>query len=78
MIRTSIKLAAAAAGALALTGCALLSTPDPVQTYRFGGPAAASAAAEGQAGLRQVNLRRVQFPEAVEGDRLLGRPRCSR
>ena len=72
MIRSSIKLAIAAAGALAVAGCALLSTPDPVQTYRFGGPAAASAASEGVAGLTQVNLRRVQFPEAVEGDRLLG------
>lgn len=72
MIRSSIKLAVAAAGALVLAGCALLSTPDPVQTYRFGGPAAASAAAEGQTGLREVNLRRAQFPEAVEGDKLLG------
>lgn len=72
MIRPSIKLAAAAAGAFILAGCALLSTPDPVQTYRFGGPAAATAAAEGQAGLRQVSLRRVEFPEAVEGDKILG------
>ena len=72
MIRFSIKLAVAAAGVLALGGCALLSSPPPVQTYRFGGPAAASAASEGVAGLTQVNLRRVQFPEAVEGDRLLG------
>ena len=72
MIRPSIKLAVVAAGALAVAGCALLSSPPPVQTYRFGGPAAASAASEGVAGLTQVNLRRVQFPEAVEGDRLLG------
>lgn len=72
MIRPSIKLAFVAAGALAVAGCALLSSPPPVQTYRFGGPAAASAASEGVAGLTQVNLRRVQFPEAVEGDRLLG------
>lgn len=72
MIRSSIKLAVAAAGVLALAGCALLSSPDPVQTYRFGGPAAASAAADGQAALRQVSLRRVEFPEAVEGDRILG------
>ena len=72
MIRLSIKAAVAAVGALAVAGCALLSTPDPVQTYRFGGPAAASAAAEGQADLRQISLRRVQFPEAVEGDKILG------
>ena len=72
MIRLSIKTAIAATAALAMSGCALLSSPDPVQTYRFGGPAAASAAAEGQSGLREVNLRRVQFPEAVEGDKILG------
>jgi len=72
VIRSSIKLAVAAAGLLAVAGCALLSSPDPVQTYRFGGPAAASAAAEGQMGLRQVSLRRVEFPEAVEGDKILG------
>ena len=73
MIRSTLsKLVLAGAAVLAMGGCALLSTPDPVQTYRFGGPAAASAASEGVAGLTQVNLRRVQFPEAVEGDRLLG------
>ncbi|GAA0869109.1 ABC-type transport auxiliary lipoprotein family protein [Brevundimonas basaltis] len=72
MIRTSIKLAVAAAGALAVAGCALLSSPDPVQTYRFGGPAADGAAAEGRIALVPVNLRRVEFPEAVEGDRILG------
>ena len=27
---------------MALSACALLSTPDPVQTYRFGGLAASS------------------------------------
>lgn len=71
MIRPSIKLAAAAIGAFALAGCALLSSPDPVQTYRFGGPAAAGSA-DGQTALRPVSLRRVEFPEAVEGDRILG------
>jgi cholesterol transport system auxiliary component len=72
VIRSSIKLAIAATAVVTLAGCALLSSPPPVQTYRFGGPAAVSAVAEGQAGLRQVSLRRVQFPEAVEGDKLLG------
>ena len=67
-----ITLAAAATLAVAATGCALLSSPDPVQTYRFGGPAAASAAIEGQGAVRQVSLRRVEFPEAVEGDKILG------
>jgi cholesterol transport system auxiliary component len=72
VIRLSIRSAGVAVSALALAGCALLSSPDPVQTYRFGGPAAASAVAEGQSSLRQVTLRRVQFPEAVEGDKILG------
>jgi len=71
-MRSSISLAAAAAAVFALSGCALLSSPDPVQTYRFGGPAAVSAAAEGRADLALVNLRRAQFPEAVEGDKILG------
>ena len=72
MIRHSIKIAGVAIGALAVAGCALLSSPDPVQTYRFGGPAAVAAATDGQTNLRQVSLRRVQFPEAVEGDKILG------
>ena len=72
MIRSTIKFAAATAGAMVLASCALLSTPDPVQTYRFGGPAAAAASTDGQAALRPVNLRRVEFPEAVEGDKILG------
>lgn len=72
MIRLSIRSAGVAVCAFALAGCALLSSPDPVQTYRFGGPTSASAVAEGQSSLRQVTLRRVQFPEAVEGDKILG------
>lgn len=66
-----IRPLAATVATMALSACALLSTPDPVQTYRFGGaPAATSAAAV--AGPVQVTLRRVEFPEAVEGDKLLG------
>lgn len=65
-----IRLAVAAAGALAVSACALLSTPDPVQTYRFGS-APVSAAAPAASPV-QVALRRVEFPEAVEGDKLLG------
>lgn len=56
---------------MALSACALLSSPDPVQTYRFGGIAPASSAPV-TAGPVQVTLRRVEFPEAVEGDKLLG------
>src|SRR5690606_18709563 len=36
------------------------------------GPAAASAATDGRTDLVLVNLRRVQFPEAVGGDKILG------
>lgn len=66
-----IRPLAATVALLALSACALLSTPDPVQTYRFGG-SAATAAAPAVASPTQVILRRVEFPEAVEGDRLLG------
>lgn len=67
MIRT---LSIAVAAAVSLSGCALLSTPDPVQLYRFGdvgGPSAAAATA-----LVDVRLRTVEFAEATRGDRLLG------
>lgn len=55
---------------MVLSACALLSTPEPAQTYRFGGVPAANTAAV--ASPVQVILRRVEFPQAVEGDRLLG------
>jgi cholesterol transport system auxiliary component len=66
-----IRPLAAAVALMTLSACALLSTPDPVQTYRFGGSAAATSAAA-VASPTQVTLRRVEFPEAVEGDKLLG------
>lgn len=60
-----------AAAAVTLSGCALLSSPDPVQLYRFGEadgvPLAASVAAP-----VQVRLRGVEFPQAARGDRILG------
>ena len=64
------RLTVAAAGAMTLSACALLSTPDPVQTYRFGSPPRAATTVPSSP--VQVSLRRVEFPEAVEGDRLLG------
>jgi len=67
-----IRPIAAAAAVMTLSACALLSTPDPVQTYRFGGLPAASGSPTAAASPTQVTLRRVEFPEAVEGDRLLG------
>lgn len=66
-----IRPLAATVATMALSACALLSTPDPVQTYRFGGAAAASSGTV-VASPVQVTLRRVEFPEAVEGDKLLG------
>lgn len=66
-----IRPIAATLALMALSACALLSTPDPVQSYRFGGVPASSAASM-VASPTQVTLRRVEFPEAVEGDKLLG------
>lgn len=71
LIRPIAATVAAMALTAGLSACALLSTPDPVQTYRFGG-VPASAAAGALASPVQVMLRRVEFPEAVEGDKLLG------
>lgn len=70
MIRMKSALAPILTGAL-LSGCALLSTPDPVQTYRFGGTAAPSSSAPAGVPV-QVLLRRIEFPQATEGDRILG------
>lgn len=66
MIRSVL---AAAAAAIALSGCALLSSPDPVQLYRFGGPEAAATAPAAEP--VQVKLRAVDFPQAAAGDRIL-------
>ena len=67
MIRT---LAIAAVAALSLSGCALLSSPDPVQLYRFGD--AAGSVATPAATPVQVKLRALEMPQAAQGDRLLG------
>ena len=72
MIRTTfIRLTAVGVAASALAGCALLSSPDPVQTYRFGG-AAPAVSQSVSSSAPSIALRRVEFPEAVEGDKLLG------
>jgi cholesterol transport system auxiliary component len=64
------SLAVAALAAVALSGCALLSSPDPVQLYRFGdaGGTVGTPATEPV----QVKLRAVEMPQASSGDRLLG------
>jgi cholesterol transport system auxiliary component len=60
------------ATAITLSGCALLSSPDPVQLYRFGESGGATAAAETVADPVQVRLRNVDFPPSSRGDRILG------
>jgi len=69
MIRPVIGLAALA---VAVSGCQLLSTPDPVQMYRFGGDAPANVGTTPMAEPVHLALRRVEFPEASGGDRILG------
>ena len=66
--------AIASVGALsvALSGCALLSSPKPVQTYRFGGDVTEAADLAPAARQVAVALRRIDFPEASKGDRILG------
>lgn len=72
MIRSTVfRMACAGLGAALVSGCALLSSPDPVQTYRFGGAPAAPAATAAPAPVH-VALRRIEFPQATEGDKILG------
>ena len=66
-----MKGAALAVAAGLLGGCSLLSTPDPVQLYRFGDPAVTRADAA-VAQPVSIALRRIEFPEAVREDRILG------
>lgn len=64
-------LIAAVAALPILSGCALLSSPDPVQMYHFGG----QAPAEARAPIAQpvaMGLRRVEMPQASRTDRLVG------
>jgi cholesterol transport system auxiliary component len=67
------RLVSVTAITVALSGCSLLSTPKPVQLYRFGAGAPETAGATPQAvAPMPVALRRIDFPEASKGDRLLG------
>lgn len=72
-VRRLSVLAGVGALSVVLSGCALLSSPDPVQTYRFGTSAAAPVdAPAGSVAPIAVALRRIEFPEASKGDRILG------
>lgn len=71
MIRL-LKGVTAVAAVAVLGGCSLLSTPDPVQLYRFGNlPSGASEQAT-PASAVQVAMRRPEFAQAVREDRILG------
>ncbi|CAN5438492.1 ABC-type transport auxiliary lipoprotein family protein [soil metagenome] len=70
--RPVTKLALVAAVGLSLSGCSLLSTPKPVQTYRFGGEGQSAVEPNTAARPVAVALRRIDFPEASKGDRILG------
>lgn len=63
---------AATLAAVSLSGCALLSSPDPVQLYRFGAAGDAPLVSLAVAAPVQVKLRAVEFDQAAQGDRLLG------
>jgi len=65
-------MAAAAAVLTALSGCALLSNPDPVQNYRFGLPVEAPSAVGDTPAPLTVSIRRIEFPQATGDDRILG------
>ena len=70
MIRTALRLGALAA-ATALGACSLLSSPDPVQLYRFGGTQAEGRAVS-PAQPVDIALRRIEFAQAVRSERILG------
>lgn len=71
MIRL-LKGAAAVAAVAVLGGCSLLSTPDPVQLYRFGNLPSGVSEQASPASVVQVAMRRPEFAQAVREDRILG------
>ena len=72
ILRPVLRLAASAAVLTALSGCALLSSPDPVQNYRFGLPMAAPLAVGDTPAPLTVSIRRIEFPQATGDDKILG------
>ncbi|MBA4808035.1 ABC-type transport auxiliary lipoprotein family protein [Brevundimonas sp.] len=72
ILRPVLQMAAVAGLAAALSGCSLLSTPDPVQMYRFGLPLDAPSAEGAAPAPLSVSVRRIEFPEATRDDRILG------
>ena len=72
LVRVGLRLVAGGAVVAALSGCSLLSTPDPVQNYRFGLPMDAPSAAGDTPAPLTVSIRRIEFPQAAGDDRILG------
>ncbi|KQP44352.1 hypothetical protein ASF31_11360 [Brevundimonas sp. Leaf280] len=72
ILRPVLRMAASAAVLTALSGCALLSSPDPVQNYRFGLPMAAPSAVGDTPAPLTVSIRRIEFPDATGDDKILG------
>jgi len=72
ILRPVLRLAASAAVLTALSGCALLSSPDPVQNYRFGLPMGAPSAVGDTPAPLTVSIRRIEFPQATGDDKILG------
>ncbi len=72
MIRSLVQLGAVAGVVVSLSGCALLSTPDPVQNYRFGLPLDAPSVEGDTPAPLSVSIRRIEFPAASGDDRMLG------
>ncbi|MRL69066.1 ABC-type transport auxiliary lipoprotein family protein [Brevundimonas sp. SPF441] len=72
ILRPVLRLAASAAVLTALSGCALLSSPDPVQNYRFGLPMAAPSSVGDTPAPLTVSIRRIEFPQATGDDKILG------
>lgn len=72
MIRSVLKGGVVAGAALSLGACALLSTPDPVQMYRFGAQMDAPAQAGDAPAPLLVSIRRIEFPDASKDARILG------
>ena len=69
MIRAFAPVSAAAVLAVTLAGCSLLSSPEPVQLYRFGD--VQPSASTSTAGRTMLVLAPIEFPAAARGDRIL-------
>lgn len=71
-MHTVLKIGLAAGAALTLGACSLLSTPDPVQLYRFGAYMDAPAPSGDVPAPLLVSIRRIEFPDAAKDARILG------